>query len=56
MYNRIIAAGMSITRYSEDIARYTMMKHAKQDRSEDRQKVLKEGRKLFKRDGLSNLK
>lgn len=56
MYNRIVAAGMNITRYSLDIARYTMIKHKKDKPSKDRFKNVTQGPRLFRADGLNNLK
>lgn len=55
MSNRIRYHGLNITRYSPKIARYTMLKHYKDRPNPNRIKVLFEGKRRYKSDGLSNL-
>ncbi|RUS83871.1 hypothetical protein EGW08_008352 [Elysia chlorotica] len=52
---RVRSHNMTINRYTLDIARYTMIRHVKENKI-DRQKLLKEGRKRIHRDGLNTLK
>ncbi|GBN31734.1 Beta-1,4-N-acetylgalactosaminyltransferase bre-4 [Araneus ventricosus] len=56
MSNRVRHHGLKITRYSPKIARYTMLKHKKDDPNPDRYNKLYKGKYRFKKDGLSNLK
>ncbi|PRD26314.1 UNVERIFIED_CONTAM: bre-4 [Trichonephila clavipes] len=53
---RIRHHGLKITRYSPKIARYTMLKHKKDDPNPDRYNKLYKGKYRYKKDGLSNLK
>lgn len=56
MSNRIRHHGLKITRYSPKIARYTMLKHKKDDPNPDRYNKLYKGKYRYKKDGLNNLK
>ncbi|XP_054721966.1 beta-1,4-N-acetylgalactosaminyltransferase bre-4-like [Uloborus diversus] len=56
MANRIKFHGLQILRYKANIARYTMLKHKKDDPNPDRYNKLYKGKSRFKKDGLSNLK
>lgn len=56
MSNRIRHHGLQISRYSPKVARYTMLKHKKDDPNPDRYNKLYKGKYRFKKDGLSNLK
>ncbi|XP_035226531.1 beta-1,4-N-acetylgalactosaminyltransferase bre-4-like [Stegodyphus dumicola] len=55
MSNRIRHHGLKISRYSPKIARYTMLKHKKDEPNPDRYNKLYKGKYRFKKDGLSNL-
>ena len=55
MWNRLKHAKLEVIRYEDKIARYTMIKHRKEKPAENRIKVLKEGKKKFKKSGLNNL-
>jgi len=56
---RVRDNGLKITRFSPDIARYTMIKHKSEEKSNgnpDRFKMLKKSKSFHKTDGLNNLK
>ncbi len=53
--HRLRHAGHNITRYNADIARYTMISHAKQTLSPARRYQFRRGQRYFKTDGLNNL-
>ncbi|GFS10351.1 beta-1,4-galactosyltransferase [Elysia marginata] len=52
---RVRSHDMKIARYTLDIARYTMIRHAKEDKNDSRRKLLKEGRTRIHQDGLNSL-
>ncbi|KAK3792598.1 hypothetical protein RRG08_009956 [Elysia crispata] len=52
---RVRSHDMKITRYNLDIARYTMMRHVRENKN-DRQKLLIDGRKRIHSDGLNSLR
>lgn len=52
---RVRSHGMVISRYTQDIAKYTMIRHAKEDKNDSRRKLMKEGRKRIHQDGLNSL-
>lgn len=54
--SRIINRGMSMCRFPPDIARYTMLAHAKEHPSENRFLNLQSGRDRFETDGVNTLK
>ncbi|XP_042913363.1 beta-1,4-N-acetylgalactosaminyltransferase bre-4-like [Parasteatoda tepidariorum] len=56
MSNRIKHHGLKISRYSSKIARYTMLKHKKDEPNPDRYNKLYKGKYRYTKDGLSNLK
>lgn len=56
MSNRIRHHGLKISRYSPKIARYTMLKHKKDEPNPERYNKLYKGKYRYKKDGLSNLK
>lgn len=56
MSNRIKYHGFTVSRYSEKIARYTMMKHTKDKPNPDRYNKLYKGKTRYKTDGLNSLK
>ncbi|CAG9813386.1 unnamed protein product, partial [Phaedon cochleariae] len=56
MSNRIRFHHLHISRYPLTIARYTMLTHKKDKPSPNRYDVLKQGQKLFDKDGLNSLK
>ncbi|KAJ9574909.1 hypothetical protein L9F63_007928 [Diploptera punctata] len=54
--NRIINRGMSLCRFPPDVARYTMLTHAKELPSENRFLNLESGRERYETDGVNTLK
>lgn len=59
MWNRIHSAGYKVIRYALDIARYKMIRHGKDEGNKDnpeRFRLLSEGHKRFKTDGINSLK
>jgi N-terminal domain of galactosyltransferase len=56
MANRIKFHKLIISRYPPSIARYTMLSHKKAKPNPNRYRVLRNGAKRSKSDGLSNLK
>ena len=56
MSNRIRFYKLLISRYPPSVARYTMLTHKKAKANPNRYKVLRNGNKRSKTDGLSNLK
>ena len=56
MSNRIRFYKLLISRYPPSVARYTMLTHKKAKANSNRYKVLRNGIKRSKTDGLSNLK
>jgi len=55
MAARVQAHGMRIERYSEEIARYRMLKHSPEKPNKMRYSLLKTSNKRFKTDGLTSL-
>ena len=55
MFNRIKNQKLKVARYSEKIARYTMIKHKKEKANKERVKILNKGSLVFDTDGLNNL-
>lgn len=56
MSNRIRTYGYKISRYQASIARYKMMKHAKEKPNPDRYNKLYKGKLRYKTDGINSLK
>lgn len=54
--SRIINGGMTLCRFSPDVARYTMLAHSKELPSENRFQNLRSGRERFETDGVNTLK
>jgi len=54
--SRIINRGMTLCRFAPDVARYTMLAHAKELPSENRFHNLRSGRERFETDGVNTLK
>ncbi|XP_022346040.2 beta-1,4-N-acetylgalactosaminyltransferase bre-4-like [Crassostrea virginica] len=55
MSNRVIANGLSIFRFSDSVAKYTMLKHRRTPVNTARYRMLNEGRTRHKFDGLTSL-
>lgn len=56
MANRIKYYGYKISRYSDKVARYKMMKHSKDKPNPDRYNKLYKGKTRYKTDGINSLK
>lgn len=56
MFNRINATNLTMTRYPSDIARYTMLRHVRQEENLARFDILKSGKETFRRDGINTIK
>lgn len=56
MSNRIRYRGLHIARYPQSVARYTMLTHKKEKPSTNRYETLREGKKKFDSEGLSDLR
>lgn len=56
MANRIKYYGYKISRYTDKIARYKMMKHTKDKPNPDRYNILYKGKARYKNDGINSLK
>lgn len=56
MFNRINMTNLTVTRYPADIARYTMLRHARQDENLARFDILRSGKVTHHRDGINTLK
>jgi hypothetical protein len=54
--SRIRNRGMTLCRFPPDVARYTMLAHAKEVPSENRFLNLRSGRERFESDGVNTLK
>ncbi|CAN7937154.1 unnamed protein product, partial [Ixodes hexagonus] len=54
IHYRLLHQGLTITRYPENIARYTMLGHIKDVPSPQRFQVLKKATSRYKTDGISN--
>ncbi|XP_052062228.1 beta-1,4-galactosyltransferase 1-like [Mytilus californianus] len=58
MWNRLMHANFTVTRHSNKVARYTMLRHGKEKGNKHntkRYKLLENGYKRFKKDGLNSL-
>ncbi|CAG2187631.1 Beta-1,4-galactosyltransferase 4,Beta-1,4-N-acetylgalactosaminyltransferase bre-4,Beta-1,4-galactosyltransferase 2,Beta-1,4-galactosyltransferase 5,Beta-1,4-galactosyltransferase 1,Beta-1,4-galactosyltransferase 3,Beta-1,4-galactosyltransferase 6 [Mytilus edulis] len=58
MWNRLMHANFTVTRHSNKVARYTMLRHGKEKGNKHntkRYKLLEDGYKRFKTDGLNSL-
>ncbi len=55
MYNRVINSGYNIGRYSQNIARYKMLRHRADVPNPDRFNKLYSGEKRFKTDGINSI-
>ena len=56
MWRRIANAGLNVSRYPANIARYLALKHNQQPLNEDRYTNVLIGSNFFDSDGLSDLK
>lgn len=54
--NRVIKTGLSVSRYPLEVGRYYMDAHKKDKPNPERFKLLKNGKKRFKKDGITSLK